>query len=368
MTLSDIANLRLISQQIAATKSETVKDLLGWMGAMQAQDYPMAKWAVGIRLPKSKDKTIEDALDKGEIIRTHVLRPTWHFVSAEDVYWMIELTSPHIKSSLKSSDRKLGLTETMYSKSNRIIEKALAPDRHVTREELIRNLTRAKIPTNNNRAWRFFLRAELDGIICSGATRPTKSFGRGRGKKQTYALLEKRVPRKKTFGREESLSQLARKYFTSHAPATVHDFAWWSGLSMTDARDALEMIQSDFVSEKINSGTYWLPNSFSFNKSHGSSVYLLPAYDEFIIGYRDRSAALNPVYQKKSVSENGLFRPVIVINGQVSGLWKKTVSKNSIVVETHFFRPHSKKEKQSINNAVAAFGDFIGEGLETITI
>ena len=213
MKLSDVANIRLTNQHVAATKFKKAKDIVHWMGAMQAQDYAMAKWAVGVRLPDSTDTVIESAIDKGEIIRTHVLRPTWHFVSSGDIYWMLALTAPHIKASLKSRHKELELTETIISKSHTIIEKALAGGKHATREELITKFEKADIATDNNRASHIFLRAELDGIICSGATK---------NKKQTYALLEERVPKTKSLNRDEALTALAEKYFSSLSIAFVN--------------------------------------------------------------------------------------------------------------------------------------------------
>lgn len=355
MTLKDIANIRLTSQQIAGTKFKTAKDMVGWMGAMQAQDYAMAKWAVGIRLSNSTEQVIQAAIDKGEIIRTHLLRPTWHLVSADDIYWMLELTVPQIKAALKSRHKELELSETIFTKSNKLIEKELTGGKHLTREELISKLEKTKIVTDNNRASHLLLRAELDGIVCSGATK---------GKTQTYALLAERVPKTKTLTRVEALAKLAQKYFSSHCPATLQDFVWWSGLSVKDARNALEMVKSDFISETIGSETYWLTHSFSKLKKDKTSVYLLPAFDEFIISYKDRGASLALVNNKKAISDNGIFRPVVVINGQVTGLWKRTIKKSKMIVEIEFLEPHNKTSKKLIEKAAEEFGHFWDKKIE----
>jgi hypothetical protein len=350
MNQSDITKLRLLNQQITATKFKTAKKIVSWMGAMQAQDYLMAKWAVGIRLTNATDTIVEAALDKGEILRTHLMRPTWHFVSAEDIFWMLELTAPQIIASMKFREKWLGLTNEILAKSHRVIERALASDEHLTRDELVAELTKAKIRTDENRASHLLMRAELEGLICSGQTQ---------NKKQTYALLKKRVLKKKTMSREKSLTALAQKYFTSHAPATIEDFAWWSGLSKTDARNALEMIKPKIVSDTINGNTFWFPDSFSLPAKQ-TSVHLLPAYDEFILSYKDRSATVDAKHQSLSVSDNGIFRPAIVIDGQVSGLWKRTIEKEKLIIETTLFRTHSKKERQAIQQAAEALGRFWG--------
>jgi hypothetical protein len=355
MTLSDIAHLRLYSQQIAATKIRSPKKMVAWMGAMQAQDYQMAKWAIGTRLPNSTDKQIEAANDKGQIIRTHLMRPTWHLVSADDIYWMLELTAPHVKSSMNSSANLLGLTPKVISKCNNIIEKALADSNHLTRDELMMLLNKAKISTESFRPIHIMFHAELNGIVCNGIRL---------GKNNTYALLAERVPKKKNLPREEALALLAQRYFSSHSPATVKDFIWWSGLPVKDARNALEMIKSNFVSEKIGEETYWVTNSFSNPKKDSPSIYLLPAFDEFLISYKDRAASFPLGNHKKAFTNNGIFRPVIVINGHVTGIWKRTIKKDTVLVEVDFLQSHSKATKYLIEKEVETFGRFLSKKAE----
>ncbi len=350
MTLSDIATLRLQSQQIAGTKLKSPKEIVAWMGAMQAQDYHMSKWAIGTRLPNFTDIEIEKAIDKGEIIRTHLLRPTWHLVSAEDIYWMLELTAPHVKSSVNSFNKMLELTDSIFSKSNRIIEKALSGGNHLTREEIMVLLEKAKISTHSFRSTHLMFHAELNGIVCNGARK---------GKNHTYALLAKRVPKQKKLSRDEALAKLAKRYFTSHCPATLNDFRWWSGLPAKDARNALEMVKKDFISEKIGEETYLLTNNFSIPKKENASVYLLPAFDEFLISYKDRSASFPFGNHKKVLTNNGIFRPVVVINGHVTGTWKRMVKKDTVLIETDLFQPHTKPTKALIKNAANKFGKFL---------
>lgn len=352
MTLTDISDIRLINQQIAASKFEMVKDLVGWMGAMQAQDYAMAKWAIGVRLPNSTDRMVETAIDRGEIIRTHLLRPTWHLVSAEDIYWLLELTAPSIKASLRLRHKELELSESLIVKSNALIGEALSGGNHLTRDEIVTRLEKAGIATDKNRAYHVILRAELDGIICSGAISD---------KKQTYALLNERVSKTASLTKTEALQKLARRYFSSHGPATLKDFVWWSGLSVSDARNALEMVKLDFISEKVGLETYWFPSTFSIPKNDSPYVHLLPAFDEFIISYTDRTASLPFENHKKAVSDNGVFRPVILINGQVIGIWKRTIGKEKVIVETSLFQPYSKSIESLIEKKAETFGNFIGK-------
>lgn len=354
MTVSDIANIRLHNQQIAGTKIRSPKEMVNWMGAMQAQDYHMAKWALGVRLSNSTDKEIETALDKGQIIRTHLLRPTWHLVSADDIYWMLELTAPHVKSSLNASSNTLGLTKTVIARCNKIIAEALAGGNHLTREELMGIISKAKISTESFRPIHIMFHAELDGIVCNGVRR---------GKNSTYALLSERVSKKKMLPREEALGRLAERYFSSRCPATLKDFIWWSGLPVKDARIALEMNKSSFISETIESETYWCTNSFSLPKQDRYSVYLLPAFDEFLISYKDRRALFPLGNHSKVFTKNGIFRPVIVINGHVTGIWKRTIKNDFVVIETDLFQPLSKSTKGLIEKTGKAFGDFLGKNI-----
>ena len=357
MTLADIANLRLLNQQIESSKFKSAKDLVSFMGAMQAQDYAMAKWAVGLRLQNSTEKKIEKAVDNGEIIRTHLMRPTWHFVSADDIHWMLELTAPQMKAAAKSRHKQLSLTEKIFAKSNNIIEKSLRDGNHLTREELMKIIAKEKIPTSAEFSIHLMFRAETDGIVCSGKIKNNK---------QTYALLAERAPKKKSVTKDEALALLAKKYFSSHAPATLKDFIWWSGLLVKHATHALEMIKKDFISEKIGDKTYWLNGPFDENTIKKSSVNLLPAFDEFLISYRDRTASLHIDHHKKSISNNGIFWPVIVTNGQVTGTWKRTIKNEKAIIETEFFNPKSKTNIKLIQNAAERFGKFLEKETEVI--
>lgn len=357
MNFTDIAILRLINQQIVDSKYRTAKDLVASMGAMQAQDFNMVKWAIGTRIPGSTDKLIESAIDKGEILRTHLLRPTWHIVSADDIYWMLELTAPQIRTITKSRDKDLELDEFIYAKSAATIEKALSGGKHLLREELVAELEKAHIATDNNRASHLLMRAEIDGLVCSGSIK---------AKKQTYALLRERVLLKKILSRDEALALLAQNYFTSHCPATLQDFIWWSGLSVADSKKALEMVKSKFISETIGNQTYWLTNSFSIPKIENDLIHVLPAYDEFLISYKDRTVSLPFESNNKAVSNNGIFRPIIVYNGKVIGIWRRTINKDRIIIETTFFQMPDKTIKLGVKQAFIPYGDFNNKKVEII--
>lgn len=357
MNLNDIARIRLIQQQISGSKFKTVANLVDWMCAMQAQDFNMAKWAIGLRLSDATENSVEAAVDAGEIIRTHVLRPTWHLVAASDIYWMLQLTAPRIKAMQKAREKQLELTDTILKKSKRIIEKALRDGKSLKRTELVTHLSKALIVTDNNRLSHILFHAETDALICSGITI---------NKQHTYALLSERVPEKKLLNKEEALFTLAQKYFESHCPATLQDFTWWSGLSVTEAKKAIEMIKPGFISQEVNSQAYWFPKSLSISQKYKDSACLLPAFDEFIISYKDRTAALVVENHAKVVSNNGIFWPTILINGQVRGTWKRKIKKERIIIETNFFEPPGNNTKMTVEKAAEKLAYFLKEKVEII--
>lgn len=355
MNLKDIINIRLISQKIINSNFKTPKEIVNYMGAVQAQDFYMSKWAIGIRINILIEEKINSAINNGEILRTHLLRPTWHFVSNDDIYWMLELSAQKIISSLKSRHKQLGLDEKIFSKSNKIIENALLKEENLTRDALKTELEKAKIKVNENRAAHLLLRAELDGIICSG---------REKGNQNTYALLGKKVPKKEILSKEESLAKLAQKYFYSRFPVTLKDFKWWSNLSAVDAKRALELIKHDLISEKIDDNIYWLPTSFTIPKKYQKSFHLLPAFDELIISYKDRSAFLNPNQNKKAISNNGIFLPTIAVNGKITGTWKRIIKKDKVEVQANFFQKPDKIVMNSFKKEASKFSNFLNKKLE----
>ena len=349
MKFEDIAYLRLVNQHIENTNLKTPQDVVSYMGAMQTQNFLMSKWAVGIRLQNVTETKIEEAYNKGEILRTHVLRTTWHLVSSNDIYWMLKLTAPRIKSISKARWKELELTELVLKKCNRIIEKALSSGEHLTRDQLKELLEKAKINTAQNRLSHILLRAELDGLICSGANK---------GKNTTYALFPERVSRSNRLSKEEALAALANRYFTSHGPATLEDFIWWSGLTIKDAKQALESVKSNFLSETIDSVTYWFTDSNFSSRKTKSSAHLLPAFDEFIISYKDRSAALTSEEHSKAISANGMFYPTILVNGKVAGLWKRVIKKDKLIIEANLFNHQNRSTMNLIEKAAAKFCKF----------
>jgi hypothetical protein len=222
------------------------------------------------------DATIEAAFTRGAILRTHMMRPTWHFVTPADIRWFLELTAPRVNAASAYMYRRVELDERLFARSNEVLAKALQGERHLTRAELGLALAEARIVANGVRLGYIVLHAELDAVLCSGPRR---------GKQFTYALLDERVPPTRVWERDEALAELTRRYFTGHGPATVRDFIWWSGLTVADARAGLDMSASHLTHETINGQTYWFAASIPTLLEPSRDAYLLPAYHEFLVGF-----------------------------------------------------------------------------------
>lgn len=326
--LQKIKNIRLQSQQLVNKTFTDPKKLVEWMGAIQAQDYNMAKWAMGCRLVSSTNQTIEEAFDRGDILRTHVMRPTWHFVSNEDIRWMAVLSSKKIISAWKSYDKKYQTDENQYAKWLNQIEKLLEGNRHLTREEIKQEFEKNGTVISPHEMNHCMMNAEALGIVCSGAVK---------NKKQTYALLDERVPKTTDITKEEALSKLAAKYFRSHSPASIDDFIWWSGLSVTDARNAIHSIKDNLISERYDNKELLIYDASNYKSSLDESLHLLPAFDEYIISYKDRTHVLPREHYHKAFNNYGTFYPILVYNGNVIGNWKKEEKKNQIIINSELF-------------------------------
>ena len=348
MNSVDIVQQRAINQQLTGTKFTSAQEIVTWMGAMQAQDYAMVKWAIGIRLPGSTDAMVEEVINAGEIIRTHVMRPTWHLVSPKDVRWMLALTAPHLHKAMKSTRKNLGLTEQILKRSNSIIEKSLIRNGYMTRKELVVELHRNKINPNNLQAIHILFNAELRGTVCNGPMR---------GKQFTYALFEQRVPQATLLAKDDALAELSKRYFTSHGPATLQDFTWWSGLPALEAKISLESVKSCLVNQQINGQVFWSTDSV-VSEPATKSIYFLPSFDEFMVSYKDRSASLTPKFLEHVDFGHGIFKPIIVVNGKVIGIWSREIKKDRIMFKTRFLKSVEKLKKKECNMAFEAYKKF----------
>ena len=352
MTHLNIAQQRLHNQLITRQTFEKAGDVVRWLGAVQAQDYAAAKWALGLRMQNSTDEIIEQAFAVGAILRTHVMRPTWHFVLPADIRWMLALTAPRVNAGNASWYRRLELDDALFIRSNAVLAKALQGGKQLTRAELVSVLQRAGIATDELQRFSYIImRAELDGIVCSGARR---------GRQFTYALLDERAPQAMTLDRHEALAEVASRYFTSRGPATLQDFVWWSGLTVADARTGLEMVTTQLMHEVVDGQKYWFSSSASPSNDLSQTVYLLPNYDEYIVGYTDRSAVFDASHaQHLDARGNVLFQHTIVLNGLVVGTWKRILKKDEVMLTPSLFTPLTKDETHALAASAERYGEFL---------
>lgn len=357
---ADIAHLRLRNQGLSEPRFNEPEDVVAQLGAVQAQDYAGAKWALGQRMPNATDAAIDRAFNEGKILRTHILRPTWHFVSPADIRWMLELTAPRVHAANAFMYRTLELDRAIRKQSYQVLEKALRGNQPLTRAELASVLETAGVHTEGLRLGYFMMSAELDGVICSGARK---------GRQFTYALLEERAPQSKALQHDEALAELTRRYFATRGPATLQDFTWWSGLTMADARRAMEIIKSEIGHEEMNGQSFWFVNSRSVGGfSEGPpKAHLLPNYDEYFIGFKDRSA-IGELLRRSKIPANSpsLLVHMVILNGQVSGGWKRNLKAKAVIVNLNLLTHLTKAEKRAVAEAANRYGKFLGLPVELV--
>ena len=351
-TIREICQRRLALQFLTTVGPTRASDVVAALGAVQAQDYSGAKWAIAQRTPRTTDATIEREIDEGRILRTHVLRPTWHFVAAADIRWMLELTGPRVAAAMAPANRRIGLDRPVYRRSNAVFTKALSSGQCLTRTEVRTHLARAGVKvTTSQQLGHLMMQGELDGVLCSGPRR---------GKQFTYALLDERVPKASSKTRDEALLELTRRYFATRSPATPRDFAWWSGLTVADAKLGITLAGDELEAVTFGSQTYWIAEA-SPRRDSARRAHLLPNYDEYFIGYRDRSAIAERLGHAKSVTGGTALIPhVIVVDGQLVGTWKRTFDAKSVLVTLSLMSRLSKEEEKAVRAEVERFGAFLG--------
>jgi hypothetical protein len=353
---TDVLTRRLQNQKLTSADRLTATQLVTWLGAVQAQDFPAAKWALGLRGTGLGDADIEQAFNDGKILRTHVLRPTWHFVSPEDIRWILSLTGPRVHALNAHYYRQAGLDEKTITKSYAMIQRSLAGGKHLTRVELAERLKRAKISAEGLKLTYLMMHAELEGVICSGP-RHDKQF--------TYALLDERAPKTKPITRDEALARLVQRYFTSHGPATLRDFTCWSGLLVRDAKIGIALAKKALVEETIDGRLHWSATSAPApTKPRASPAYLLPNYDEYLIAYKDRPAADSSRAANMEARSGGAFPHHLVIDGRLAGSWRRTVKANSVAIEVAPYRALSKAHARAVTGEADCYGEFLNMPVE----
>jgi hypothetical protein len=354
LTRTQIAQHRLTTQHLLTPDFRTPAEAVAALGAVQSQDYPGGKWAIGLRSTTITDADVDRAISEGTIVRTHVMRPTWHFVAREDIRWLLDLTGPRVVAQSAGVYRTLGMDAAVVKKSNTSLAKALKNGKLRTRTELLQVLERSGVTvTQPLRRSYLLMRAELDQVICSGPRI---------GKHFSYALFDERVPAAKPISHDEALYRLAMRYFTTRGPATEYDFSWWSGLTMGDSRRAIEIAGDELASDTLDQRRHWFgPNTVVARKSRKPVAHLLPNYDEYFIGLKDRTA-IGEGMRGEGIAPriSVLSGHIFFINGQAFGGWKRLPSKKDVVIGLEPLKRLSRDELSAIERSAERLAAFLG--------
>ena len=355
----DLVRLRLANQKLVTSALRSPAEVVAWFGAMQAQEYPAARWALGLRATGFTDAVVQQAFDDGAILRTHAMRPTWHFVAPADIRWLQALTGPRVHALNTYYARKNELDGKTIARSRVVIERTLAGGHQRTRTEIGAALGKAGIPAAGQRLAYLMMNAELDQVICSGARR---------GKQFTYALLDERAPKVRVLARDEALAELTRRYFTSHGPATLKDYAWWSGLTMKDVRRGVEIVGRALLQETFGELTCWsAAASHAFTRGSlgrvspraTPSAYLLPIYDEYLIAYKDRKAMSAAATPNWAVATIDGYAHWLIVDGLFSGTWRRAETKSGVEVSVTPHRSLTVADRKAIAVAAARYSAFL---------
>jgi hypothetical protein len=357
--MNDICQQRLRNQHLASPTLKDPVEVLKSLVAIQGQDYAGAKWALAQRTRNCTEDQVEQALTDGRILRLHMMRPTWHFVSPDDIRWLVELTAPRVNAACSSYFRKSELDDKLLRRTNKLITKALSGGHQLTRSELRDAVASGGIePGDSTRFGHILLRAELDGLICNGARK---------GNQFTYALVAERAPQSRILERDEALGELTSRYFSTRSPATVHDFVWWSGLKIADAKRGIEINSGRLQGRSINDKQYW----FSVEKTPAKQsstrrVHLLPLYDEYFIAYKDRSAAVHPDANRLQGKTSLVFDPPMVMDGRSVGVWERVLGRSSVKIKLQPFIQLKSRDRADFREAAASYAEFLGKDLELL--
>jgi hypothetical protein len=346
-----IVRQRLGNQHLRRPKHSDPAAVVACLGAVQAQEFAAAKWGLGQRTKGVTDEAVARAFDEGRILRTHVMRPTWHFVAPADIRWLQALTAPRVNRASAFYYRQAGLDAAVFARTRRVIERALRDGTYLTRAEVGAALQRAGIAATGVRLGLVMLRAELDALVCSGPRR---------GKQSTYALLEERVPPTTPLGRDEALATLATRYFSSHGPATIRDFAWWSGLTVGEARIGVDAARPSLSRTLVDDMEYYYRSSGSAAAGASPMACLLPVYDEYLIAYKDREPVQGRTTGAAAVTAAHIFQHSVVIDGRLVGSWNRTPRPTAMHVEVAPFRSLTRTEQQALAKAAERYSAFLG--------
>jgi hypothetical protein len=340
----EILRRRLRTQRLAAGSFARPEEAVDWLVGVQAQDFGAAKWALGQRVAGSTDASLERAFDDGAFLRTHALRPTWHFLSPADIRWVQRLTAPRVHALNAYAYRQFELDDRVFGRAHEVFAEAMGGGRALTRPELGAALAEARIEATGVRLGYITIHGELECLLCSGPRR---------GKQQTYMLLDERAPGSgREWSGDEALAELTRRFFTSHGPATLRDFAWWSSLRVADVKAGVELVKDGLESHVIDDVTYW--HAGLGIDGPVDEALLIPDYDESFVGYRDVR------YQPRDGEPRGdLLNASLVLGGETVGTWKRVIDGERIRLEVRLFAPLGTRERRELDAAAERYAAFM---------
>lgn len=342
---------------LLGARFSSAAEVVRWLGAVQAQDFGPAKWSVAMRTPGLTDAAVQDAFDRGEILRTHVLRPTWHLVHADDIRWLLRATAPRVRLRNGARERELGIDEQLRRRGNRLIAAALEGGRHLTRAELGGVLAAGGVAAaHGQRLGYLMMGAELDGVVCSGARR---------GKQQTYALLDERAPSAHELDDDEALAELTRRYFTSHGPATTTDLRLWATLTVAQVKRGLAMVANELESDVIDGVTHWHGEQQPPPSRAPSPVaHLLQAYDEYVMGYTESRGVMDRAGRTAQWQRAGRFIAVVAIDTQLAGRWRAQDQRDHVRVEVVLDEPLDGAGHRALGATADRYGAFLSRPVQ----
>lgn len=347
---------RLYTHRLVGHSFPTPAAAVAHFGAVQAQDYLYSLWALGLRVAGATEASVEQAIADRQLVRTWPFRGTIHYVTAADARWMVRLTAERTLRSAARRLRQLELDDDAFARSRRVIIDTLQANGQVSRPALLKILDAAGVSTAGQRGYHILWYHAHEGLICIGPRQ---------GRQQTFVLVDEWLPPAKELSRDEALAQLARRYFTSHGPATLADFTWWSGLTTSKARSGLAIVDKELAREEIEGQTYWFaPRETDTADVASPAAHLLPVYDEYMVAYRDRRAVLPVEIAARPDAGNGIFRAPILLDGRMAGTWTRKLKKGRVIVSANLFRPLAADERDALGTAADRYGKFLGLAAE----
>jgi hypothetical protein len=352
MSDHDIADRRLHNQRLAGNPLASPREVVRWLACVQSQDYGPAKWSLGERSRGAVDADVDRAMAEGAILRTHVLRPTWHFVLPADIRWIQELTAPRVHAQNAYYYRQTGLEDGVREKARRLIVDALRGGNHLTRGELATVLAGEGIAAKGLGLVYILMDAELDCVICSG---PLK------GRQHTYALLDERAPDARTLTRDEALGELALRYFTSRGPATAKDLRFWCSLTLADIHRGIEIAGARLEHQVIDGLSFWsAPGEAPPNPPPSPKVHLLQGLDEYFVGYGESRSFCDQAGTRPSLVDRAIYNGALILDSQLAGHWKRTLTKRSVAFTVALRTPFDDAQMQALRDAADRYGAFLG--------